>query len=237
MTVRSNHSSGSGRQFGHHGRCRGGVDRPPHQDHRGGLVGIVVLGHQGNRAQNRHGRLAHRDDVGLRAEVRQERHHVRNVVFQIEGAAGQRHRARVEPIGDVDVVLGQQRLDRAAQKRGVMTRHWRDNENRWMHLIGRTFEMDESAKRLGEHRDFPDRHSVTVDRGDGKAKSRFPEPPRRALEQFRPGGDGAAEARVRGRTEWILKGVRCGFRQHACRKQSRVLHVIETVKQNSLTYI
>jgi hypothetical protein len=27
-----------------------------------------------------------------------------------------------------------------------MARHWRDNENRWMHLIGGAFEMDESAK-------------------------------------------------------------------------------------------
>ena len=82
---------------------------------------------------------------------------------------------------------------------------------------------------------FPHRHIGTVDRGDGKAKSRFPEPPRRALEQFRPGGDGATETRVGGGTERVVKSDLCGFRQHACRIQGRVLHVIETVKHNSLT--
>jgi len=38
-------------------------------------------------------------------------------------------------------------------------------------------------------------------------------------------------------TERVLKSVLCSFRQHACRIQDRVLHVVEIVEQSSLTYL
>src|SRR5918994_5226704 len=100
-----------------------------------------------------------------------------------------------------------------------------------MHLIGRAFEMDEIAKWLGENRDLAHCHSVTVDPGDGKSESRFAKPPRCALEQFRSSGDSATEMRIGCGTERVLKSVLCSFRQHACRIQDRMLHVIEIVEQ------
>ena len=39
-----------------------------------------------------------------------------------------RDRAGVDPIGDVDVEMRQKRLDRSTQQSGVVTRHWRDDQ-------------------------------------------------------------------------------------------------------------
>jgi len=73
-----------------------------------------------NRGQHRHRRLAHRDDVHLRPEERNELAHVIDVIVEVKRAVEQRYHARVHPVGYVDVVIVQQRAHRVAQQRGVV---------------------------------------------------------------------------------------------------------------------
>ena len=104
------------------------VDRPAHQHHGMGYVGIVLGLHARDRREHRHRGLAHRYDVGVAAEQMQDRDQIVDVVVEIEAALRNRHHARVDPLGDVDVVVGQEALDGAAQQRRVMPRHRRDDE-------------------------------------------------------------------------------------------------------------
>ena len=114
-------------QLVHGGRIDAGVDRTAHQHHRTRHIGIFVRLHARDRGQHRHRGLAYRDDVNVAAEEMQDRNDVVDVVVEIEPPFGERHRAGVLPIGDVDVVIGQERLDGAAQQRRVMPRHRRDD--------------------------------------------------------------------------------------------------------------
>ena len=112
----------------HDGRILARVDRPAHQRHRQRRVGIVRGFHAGDRRQHRHRRLAHRDHVGVAVQRMQHRDHVVDVVVEIEAPFGERHHAGVDPFGDVDVVIRQERLDRAAQQRRVVAGHRRDDQ-------------------------------------------------------------------------------------------------------------
>ena len=105
-----------------------GVDRAAHQHHGMRHVRILVGLHQRDRRHHRHRRLAHRDHVHVAAEHVQHGDDVVDVVVEIEAAFRQRHHARVAPIGDVDVVIGQEGLHRAAQQRGVVARHRRHDQ-------------------------------------------------------------------------------------------------------------
>ena len=62
------------------------------------------------------------------AEQTQDLDHVIDIVVEIEEAFGERHHARIGPVGDVDVMSGQEGLDRAAQQGRVMSRHRRDDQ-------------------------------------------------------------------------------------------------------------
>ena len=90
------------------------VDRPAHQHH--GMRNVRILGrlHPRNRRHHRHRRLAYRDHMHVAAEQMQHGNDVIDVVVEVEAAFAERYRARIDPFGDVDVVIGQKRLDRAA---------------------------------------------------------------------------------------------------------------------------
>ncbi len=81
----------------------------------------------------------------------QHRDHVVDVVVEIERAVRQRHHAGVDPFGDVDVVVGQEALDRAAQQRRVVARHRRDDQQPRLRparrMLERALEMQEPAER------------------------------------------------------------------------------------------
>ncbi len=51
-----------------------------------------------------------------------------DIIVEIERAFGERHVARVGPVGDVDVVTGQHPLHGPAQQRREMARHRRDDQ-------------------------------------------------------------------------------------------------------------
>jgi hypothetical protein len=59
----------------------------------------------------------HTRQMTIAAERMQDRDDVVDVVVEIEAAFGERHHARVHPVGDVDVMVRQERFDGAAQQR------------------------------------------------------------------------------------------------------------------------
>ena len=110
------------------GRVDPRVDRPGHQGHAARLAGIARLRHQRDRGQHRDRRLAHRDDMCALADRLEELDDIIDVVVEVEIAGGERHVARVVPVGDVDVVLGQHRAHRVAQQRREVARHRRHQQ-------------------------------------------------------------------------------------------------------------
>ena len=70
------------------------------------------------------------------------------MVVEIEAAVEQRHGTRIDPVGDVDVVVGQKRLDRAAQQCREMAgkrRHQQHRRPGWCVFLA---EMEQVAERV-----------------------------------------------------------------------------------------
>src|SRR5690606_40808932 len=74
-------------------------------------------------------RLADADDVGARADGGQHVAHMVDVVVEVETAFQHRHLAGVGPVGDIDVVVLKEGLDRAAQQGGVVARQRSDDHH------------------------------------------------------------------------------------------------------------
>ncbi len=100
------------------------------------------------------GRLADRKHMRplarLGADQLQEFDEIIDIIVEIEAAVRQRHQLRVAPIGDVDVVVRQQPLDRAAQQGCIVARHRRDDEQRRAVLDALAIEMLQLAEGLAE---------------------------------------------------------------------------------------
>ena len=95
------------------------------------------------------------------AEVVQKTDDMVDIVVQIEWTVAQRHIAGIAPIGDVNIVVGQQRRHRAAQQGGEMTAHGRRQQNpRIVGARNRTAEMPQLAKWRLQHHMFIDREGV-----------------------------------------------------------------------------
>ena len=187
------------------GRIDPGVDRAAHQHHGMRHVRVAVRLHARHRGEHRHRRLTDRDDVHVAAEEMQHRDQVVDVVVEIELAFRHRHHPRVDPFGDVDVVVGQEALHRAAQQRCVVARHRRDDQKLRLRalqrMVERALEMQQAAERpLPDRRDVH-RHALGADQRRGDVPLRLAVAPRRALEQFEGGGGGLAEFGMRTR-DW-----------------------------------
>ena len=153
----------------HGGRIDSRVDRPAHQGDGSRHVGIAVRFHERDRGHHRDRRLAHRDHVSAAAERVQDLDHVIDVIVEIESSLRQRDHAGVHPIGEVDVVVGQKRLDRAAQERCVVAGQRRDDQEPRLRtprlVLEDALEMNELAKRpLPDGRDVH-RHALAADQG------------------------------------------------------------------------
>ena len=172
----------------HAGRVLPRVDRPAHQDHGMRNVGVVLGLHAGDGGEHRHRGLAHRDDVRVAAQQMQHRDQVVDVVVEIEAALRQRHHPRVDPFGDVDVVVGQEGLDRAAQQRRVVARHRRDDEQAWLRparrVLERALEMQQPAERPLPDRRDTHRNALAADHGGIDVPVRLAVAAGRALEQL-----------------------------------------------------
>ena len=91
--------------------------------------GLPSCGHQRGGGEHLHAGLADREHVRAGADASQEMDDVGDIFVEAERAGGERHVAGVVPIGDVDVVVLQQGLDRVAQQRGEMARQRRHDQH------------------------------------------------------------------------------------------------------------
>jgi hypothetical protein len=150
-------------------RVLGGVDGRAHQGHRGGAGRVVVLGHHRGGGEHRDARLADRHDrdpLTLGAEELTEFNEIVDVVVEVEPPFRQRHVAGVDPVGDVDVMFRQHRLDRAAEQGGEMAGHRRDDQNLGIaapfRRIGVAAEMQQVAKGFLQHHLLDDGDVATL---------------------------------------------------------------------------
>ena len=164
----------------------------------------------------------------------QHRDQVVDVVVEIECPFRQRHHARINPVGDVDVVIGHKSLDSAAQQRRVVAGHRRDDQKFRLRTFGRMFELtleiDEIAKRTLPNGGNSHRNSLAAREGRIDAPVRPAVTARRALEQFARGRDRFAECRIGKRIAGIFKKQPGCIRPGPRRVQGGMAHLIEPVE-------
>ena len=215
------------------GRVAPRIDRPAHQRQRGRLQRIVARRHDGGCRQHRHGRLANRHEVRVLADELRELDDVVDVIVEIETADGDRHVARVVPVGDVDIVLGQHGLNRAAQQRGVVARHRRDDQHlRVVAFAADGFiasEVNEIAERFDEHDLFVDRHGDAGDLRRLQAEFGFAIAPRDVFENFAGGDHIFAERGFADRVHRPLKRVTKRLHAEAPRRDQRVRQFVGVI--------
>ncbi len=173
--------------------------------------------------------------MDVAAEELQHLDHVVDVVVEIEAAGRHRHHARVGPVGDVDVMIGQERFDRAAQQRRVVARHRRDDQHARLRLARRPRDQALEIQQLAE-RPLPDRmdvhrHAHAGDLDILDAPFRLAVAPRGALEQFAAGRDRFAELGVRERIERILKQQLRRIGHGPNRIERRLPHLVHPVER------
>ena len=148
------------------GRIHPCVDRSRHQRHAARERRIAGLRHHRGGGQRGHRGLAHRDDVAARSHDPQEADDVVDELVQAEAPLGQRHVARVLPVGDVEVVLRQHHLDCAAQQGGEVAGHRRDQKDARLHDRMVLAEMQQRAERRVVGRFLGHRCCLSVHRHD-----------------------------------------------------------------------
>ncbi|MDT4835658.1 hypothetical protein FQZ97_693310 [compost metagenome] len=157
-----------------HGRGRfARVDRAAHHGHREGQR-LAAAGHERHGRQHRHGGLAHAHHVAvavLGLQAADELLHVVDVVVEVELTVGQRHQARVLPVGDVDLVVLQHGAHGVAQQRGVVARQRRHDQHHGLALerledvrfVGEALEAAQFAEGLVELDGLLDHDLFAVD--------------------------------------------------------------------------
>ena len=141
-----------------------GVDRAGHEGEAGGLRGVVRGGEQRDGREHRDGGLADGDDVGVGPEVPQRLHHVLDVLVEAEPAVLDRDVARVVPVDDEHVVVGQQRADGGPDQGGEVPGHGPDDQHPGLAGDRRLPEVQQGAERRGQHRPLGHRGQLAVDR-------------------------------------------------------------------------
>ena len=174
---------------------------PPARIRRQRHGGIAFRLHQRGGGEHRHGGLAHREHVHVAAEEAEHVDHRVDVVVEIERAGRQRHVARILPVGDVDLVIGQERLDGAAQQRGEMARHRRHQQQaRVARGAGGSMSRLKCTRRQNgvcQHHLLGHAHRCGHRPGAGDAELGLGVAPGRALEHLAGGDGAAADRRVR----------------------------------------
>ena len=111
------------------GRRAAGVDRAAHHRQRRRAGGVTPGVHHRRRGERGDRRLAHRDHVRIGPDEGEELNQVIDVVVEVEAPRAHRHVARVGPVGDEHLARFHDALDRAAQQRGIVTAHRRDDQH------------------------------------------------------------------------------------------------------------
>ena len=221
----------------HHGGIDARVDGSAGQYQRQRHARIAVGFHQCSRSQHGHRWLAHRKHMHVAAKKAEHIHHQVDVVVEIEPACRQRHVARVLPIGDVDVVVGQKRLDRAAQQRCKVAGHGRHEQQARMGSrtprIDAALEVHQPARGMLPDNLLGDSHRHAVDNRVGDAECRLGIAAGGALENFAGRDRIAAEGRMRPRVQRIEEQAhRIGG--DPCRPDRNAAQLIPVVEHGSV---
>ena len=196
-------------------------------------VGVAFGFHARDRRKHRHRRLAHRHQMTIAAERMQDRDQIVDVIVEIEVTVRQRHQPRIHPFGDVDVVVRQKRLDRAAQQRRVMARHRRHDHELRLRTARRrgedALEMQEPAERpLPDRRDVH-RDAFAADQRVRDIPVRLAVAAGEALEHFRARGERLADRRMVPRIERIFQIEPRDVGKGARRIERGMAHFVEPV--------
>ena len=199
------------------------VDRARHQGEAGGNQVRTFGRHDGRGAERRHRRLTNRHDVATLADEADEIDQMLSVVGEAEGAFLQLDVARVDPVGDENLVILEEGADGAAQQRREMARHRRHQQD--FGVVGGAFplEVQQLAKGRAGRPPLRDRSPLAarLDAVDAVVRPRMGEagerhqlvigghPPQRRSEGF--GGPGV-EDRVGVRSEKADTVSRVGHR-------------------------
>ena len=172
-------------------------------------VWIAVRFHQSDRREHRHRRLTDRDHMRVAAKQVQNGNDVVDVIIEIEAPFGERHHARIDPFRDVDIVIGQESLDRAAQECGVMARHRRDDQQLRLRTARRAhegpLEVQQPAERTLPNGLDVDRNLLAADGGRIDAPFRPAVAPGRTLEKFHCRRNRLSIGGMRQRIGWIFE--------------------------------
>ena len=130
-------------------------------------------------------------------------------------------------------MLDQQRLDRAAQQRGVMSRHGRDQQHARQIAFAVRLEMQQAAEGLGRGYFFRYLKIVAANANGFDVESGLGETAGAAFEQLGAGSDTAAKLRLLadGKQRVMESGVRRLCR-HAERREGGMLPIMEMVKKH-----
>ena len=222
----------------HGGRMDASVDRSAHQRHRRGCRVVAGLFHRRDRHQHRDGGLTDRQNMGVGAELAQKIDDILGVVVEVELALGDRHHAGIGPVGDINVGIGKQRLDRAAQKRRIMAGKRRDDQEAGIGLMlfGQlTVEVKKPAERLLDDNALLDVDWLVIDDRLGQPEVRLGIDSRRTLEQLGARRDRATDRGPRKRIQRVL--IEQARRVCSCphRAQSRMVPFVEVIQHRPLS--
>jgi hypothetical protein len=129
------------------GRVDPRVDRARHQRHAARLRRIGILSHDRHRCEHRDAGLAHTDHMGARPQHLQKRDDVIDKVVEVEPAVLQTDVTGIVPVGNVDVMIGDQGLRRPAKQGRKMPRHRRYQENARLHRRHLLLEAQQRTER------------------------------------------------------------------------------------------
>ena len=137
----------------HIGRRGIRIDRPADQCQCARLRFGRFFGQIGGGGQGQRGGLTDRDHMGVGAKVVHEINEVERIILDVEFACTNWNITRIVPVCHIDVAIRQQGDHGGSKERGIMTGHWRNQQN----LAARLFaaldrEFQQIAKGAFHHR-------------------------------------------------------------------------------------
>ncbi len=197
------------RQIVDAGRRTARVDRPAHHGQRARRARMAIAVHDRSGGKDGHRRLAHRHHMRtaalcIGADVFEIADHVIDVIIEIEGPFVQRDSLRIGPVRDIDAVALQHPFDRAAQQRGVMPAHRRDDQQA-RGVFGQVFAVEclQITEGPVDHSRFDDRHGLAIDIDRLEVPRRLAVGCRRMREDFQRARCHRADVHIAHRAEVI----------------------------------
>jgi hypothetical protein len=192
-----------------------GIDRTRHQGHTAWLRRRRFFGHQRHCREHRNARLADPNDVATGAEYFEKRDQVLDKVVKVEPAIVQADVPRVMPVGDIDVVVGQQRLHSPTQQRSEMSGQGRHKEHAGLYLCVIPVEVQQCPERSAMNRNPAHLYKASVDPDAVDAKRRATMAQPRASDEFANSGGRSHQNVSRRRRERLFKHSGCEFGSRA----------------------